>query len=361
MQVHPVANIFPPMSDSEFESLKADIAEFGQREPIWTHDGMIIDGRHRFRACDELGLQPAARAYDGEDSGLVSFVVSLNLKRRHLDSSQRGMVAARLANMPPHRPSGNSANLQTSQSDAAQMLNVSTRTVAAAAKVNDDGAPELIAAVDSGAVSVSAAAQVATLPKEMQADIVATGPAEVAEVAKTIRQGPHVASNSGNNEWYTPPDYIEAARRVMGSIDVDPASSPVANERVRAATFYTASDNGLVQSWKGNVWMNPPYAQPLISDFSSVLVEKFHLGEIAQACVLVNNATETAWFRLMAEASFATCFTKGRVRFIDPEGNQGAPLQGQAVLYFGPNAQEFAAEFSRLGYVFVGKPVALAA
>lgn len=85
-------------------------------------------------------------------SRATAFVVSLNLHRRHLSESQRGMVAAKLANMPAHRPGDKSANLQTSQSRAAELLNVSTRTVAAAAKVKDAGAPELVQAVEAGRV-----------------------------------------------------------------------------------------------------------------------------------------------------------------------------------------------------------------
>ena len=244
------------------------------------------------------------------------------------------------------------------------MLNVSPRSVASAIKIKDEGAPELVAAVECGTVSVNLATQVIELPaeeKEATLAAIITSPENAKAIAREAVKA-HVAHNSGNNEWYTPEPYIEAARAAMGSIDVDPASSAIANERVKAAKYYTVDDNGLTRTWTGNVWMNPPYAQPLIADFANVLVEKWHSGEVHQACVLVNNATETGWFRQMAEASSATCFTKGRVRFIDPEGNpSGAPLQGQAILYFGGDADRFASEFCRFGYVFVGRPMAVAA
>lgn len=186
-ETHPIANIFPAMSDSEFQSLRDDIEQYGQREPIWLYEGKVIDGRHRLRACTELGKAPRTEAYDGFDA--TAFVVSLNLHRRHLSESQRAMVAAKLANLE-NGQKASSANLQStavSQTRAAEMLNVSTRTVAAAAKVKDEGAPELVAAVEAGHVSVSAAAAVAEAPKEQQAEVVAKGEKEILRFAKEIK------------------------------------------------------------------------------------------------------------------------------------------------------------------------------
>lgn len=88
MEIHEVANIFPTMSPDEFRGLKADIAANGQREPVWTHQGKVIDGRNRLRACVELGITPETREWDGKGS-LGEFVVSLNLHRRHLTPSQK--------------------------------------------------------------------------------------------------------------------------------------------------------------------------------------------------------------------------------------------------------------------------------
>lgn len=160
---------------------------------------------------------------------------------------------------------------------------------------------------------------------------------------------PHVSYNSGNNEWYTPADIIEAARKTMGGIDLDPATSEVAQDVVKATTYYTAETNGLDKPWSGRVWMNPPYASELIGQFVDKLIAE--LLNIEQAIVLVNNATETEWFNKLVDKATMVCFPKSRVKFYMPDGKTGAPLQGQAILYFGDNASAFSNEFRNKGWL----------
>jgi len=160
----------------------------------------------------------------------------------------------------------------------------------------------------------------------------------------------HVSNNSGENEWYTPAIFLEAARDVLAGIDLDPASSEVANRTVKAARIFTAQDDGLRQEWPiGSIWMNPPYSQPLMGQFAEKFASEIRRG--STGIVLVNNATETAWFQTIAAECSAICFPKSRIRFLDPQGNPGAPLQGQAIIYCGPDAASFSEAFIGFGLV----------
>lgn len=162
--------------------------------------------------------------------------------------------------------------------------------------------------------------------------------------------GAHVGRNSGDNEWYTPAAFVDAARAVMGGIDLDPASNAKANEVVGATLFYDEATDGLAQPWQGRVWMNPPYAHPLVERFAERMARSYVAGEVAQACVLVNNATETTWFQTMAVVSSALCLPRGRIRFWHPDKPEASPLQGQAILYFGQNTESFVSTFIPFGW-----------
>ena len=161
-----------------------------------------------------------------------------------------------------------------------------------------------------------------------------------------------ISCNSGNFEWYTPLEYVEAAREVMGSINVDPATTEQVNKNIKAKIFYTKETDGITKEWKGNIWMNPPYSHKLVAQFTGKLLEKIESGEVKQAIVLVNNATETRWFQAMLKICTAICLTKGRIRFINPQGiKTSTPLQGQAFFYFGPKMVEFIKKFAIFGTI----------
>lgn len=168
-----------------------------------------------------------------------------------------------------------------------------------------------------------------------------------------LEAGAHVGHATGNPEWYSPADHIEAARVVLGDIDLDPATSATANTAIKAATIYTATDDGLAHDWIGRVWMNPPYAQPAITNFCAKLAASVRAGTVPAAVVLINNATETQWFRELADVAAAMCFPTGRLRFWGPGKEPGAsvPLQGQAVVYIGDDVDRFCDTFKPFGFV----------
>ena len=158
----------------------------------------------------------------------------------------------------------------------------------------------------------------------------------------------HIADDS--YEWYTPAEYIEAARAVMGSIDLDPASCASANEVVKAGAFYDAQVDGLRQAWRGNVWLNPPYNMPWIEDFVNKALAAYGSGACPQVMILTNNSTDTGWFhKLMAAGPF--CLTRGRIHFWGESGEVLATRQGQAIFYLGPNADRFTSLFGNFGTI----------
>jgi N6-adenosine-specific RNA methylase IME4 len=184
---HPLADIFPLIEGAEFDDLVADIRAHGLHEPVVLFEEMILDGRNRYRACVEAGTECRFETYQGKDP--VGYVVSLNLRRRHLNESQRAMVAAKLETFQHGggRKSDQNANLHLDREHAASLLNVSERSVASAAKVIDHGILELQTKIEQGVVSISAAADVVELSQDEQREIVARGEREILETAKNIR------------------------------------------------------------------------------------------------------------------------------------------------------------------------------
>jgi phage N-6-adenine-methyltransferase len=155
---------------------------------------------------------------------------------------------------------------------------------------------------------------------------------------------------TGEFERYTPAKYIEAARKVLGGFDLDPASCEFAQRTVQADRYFTAKDDGLKYEWHGRVWLNPPYHRELAPKFIDKLVEEFTAGRTTAAIMLTNNCTDTDWFHAAVHAANAVCFTYGRIKFVDERGEEVLPTQGQAFFYFGPNVDLFELAFCEIGF-----------
>jgi len=158
--------------------------------------------------------------------------------------------------------------------------------------------------------------------------------------------------SSASNEWYTPPEIIEAAREVLGEIDLDPASSEEANKTVRAARFYTKEDDGLSKAWEGRVWMNPPFGG-MSEAFVDKLIEEHDAGNVPAAIVLLNGYRwEAKWFRSLWE--FPICFLDNRFKFRNPDrpdGGSGQPPIAFVTIYMGREFNKFVRVFSNLGQI----------
>jgi hypothetical protein len=184
-----------------------------------------------------------------------------------------------------------------------------------------------------------------------------------------------INQSSGLVEYYTPPGIVAAAREAMGGIDLDPASSQEANERIRASSFFTIKDNSLGRPWFGRVWMNHPFGKPekackpgcaktscakrgyhLLNDkpgnadWINKLVSEYESGRVEQACCITFACTSEAWFRPLLRRP--QCFLYGRTNYILPGGDvlQGV-TKGSCVTYFGRDMERFATCFGHLGEI----------
>lgn len=222
-EYHEYANIFPIMTGSDFADLVFDIRSNGQIEPVILYENKILDGRNRYNACKEIGIRPIYEYYKGNDP--LSFVISLNLNRRHLNESQRAMVGAKLANMK----SGTRTDLTSdefsrglSNKDASNKLNVGIDSVKKAKKVQKEGIEDLQKSVETGRISVNAAAQIASLPKEDQESVVAKGEDEILKMATKIRQQRSAESKKQKDEMRKQALAVKPPQGKYRTIVIDP-------------------------------------------------------------------------------------------------------------------------------------------
>jgi len=172
-------------------------------------------------------------------------------------------------------------------------------------------------------------------------------------------------TQSKSNEWYTPAPIIEAARTLMGGIDIDPASCEYANRVVQATQFFNAEMDGLSEPWlttdnaPARVWLNPPYGRDEDSEsnqgvWSARLIEEVEAGHVREAVLLVNAVTDRTWFQPLWERPI--CFYgPGRIVFYNETVSKGQPTHGNALVYFGENVDQFVELFKGFGRIVVPK------
>lgn len=330
-------NLLPELCPEEYAALRQSIIAEGCRDPLVLWRGYIVDGHNRFEICQADGVSFDVHEMEFADEDAACDWIDKNqIARRNLSPDDFRLAVGRRYNRTKkaahagvNQHSVVTDKMSTTTAETiAQESGVTERTVRRAGKL----------------------AEAVEHVEQAEPELVEQGREAVIERAKETLK-PHVANNSGDNEWYTPKPYIEAARAVMGRIDVDPASSKEANKIVQADAIFTAEDNGLKRDWTGKLWMNPPYETALVGKFIEKLAASVESGSVTEALVLVNNATETRWFARLASVSAAFCFPVGRVKFWHPRKKGATPLQGQAVAYIGNHKARFVENFRQFGTV----------
>lgn len=161
-----------------------------------------------------------------------------------------------------------------------------------------------------------------------------------------------VNQTSGNVERYTPFEIVELARRVMGGIDLDPASCVFANKPVKATVFYGQPEDGLNQEWAGRVWTNHPSKRGQNAFWVNKLIEEYEFGIVICACCITFAVMSEKWFRPLLQ--YPQCFPHGRVNYYGKDGKiiKGV-TKGSVITYLGKDVDWFAGEFSKVGTIKV--------
>lgn len=212
--IHPAANLFPMMSETEYEGLMEDIRVNGQRDPVTLWCDEVIDGRNRLRACEELGIDPDFTVLS-QDIDPVAWVLSHNLHRRHLTTAQRAMVAEKLATLL-HGEKKSDRSIDLSQAEAAEKLNVSPKSVQRARKVRNRASKRVIAAVEAGEMSLNAAEKT-TKPAAEKAAERAKVKAEKAKkkaADKAARDAKRIADKAAKDAQKLKDKEAKAAKRI---------------------------------------------------------------------------------------------------------------------------------------------------
>lgn len=260
MEFHEAANIFPMMPDEKIDELASDISSNGLQVPVELFEGKIIDGRNRWMACLRIGVDADCVSVSPEDP--IAYVMSLNLKRRHMDTTQQSLVAARARDLYEKQAKKRQGkrndlveNLPPSDSGkardkAGEAVGVSGRSVDHASKVLVNGSPLLIDACERGEVAISAAAKLSDLPKEQQESVIKKAAEEKQSLKKAVSKAARNAVPNPDADWTQ--SEIQRRDAVLAGQTV------VANKRSDKCLLRWASENELLTPIdRGTPWGNP--------------------------------------------------------------------------------------------------------
>lgn len=354
-----ISSLIPALREEEFEQLKESILEEGCRDPltVWLEKSVLLDGHNRFKICQAHGLpfETLLKSFPDDESAM-DWMDRNQLGRRNLTPEQMSLLRGRRYNRLKKADGQRGAQKLDHNEPASTAELISRQHGVSPATIKRDGQfandieklKEIVPDVEQRITSKDRSEQPTKAEIQIAANLVETHPAAAAAI---LTKANHRALGTGENEWYTPSEYIAKAVAVMGEINLDPASSPRAQERVKAGKFFGVVDDGLAQEWSGRVWLNPPYSQPDIMNFVQKMVSEFQSGRVQEAIMLTHNYTDTAWFHLAESACSAICFTRGRIKFIGSDGSIASPTQGQAFFYYGARESKFRDIFKEVGFV----------
>ena len=339
---HEAAKLFPLLPEEELNELAEDIKANGLLNPIVLFEGKVLDGRNRALACKKAGTAFSTNEWKSTAISPAAWVISQNLHRRHLTASQKAVVAyeveplfaeeakerQRLSEGPGTKGRSRLTDLKKGKAvdHAAKSVGVSSGYVAELKKIIAK-APSLLAEIKAGKL---------TIPE--------------AQKQLGFKQSTAAMVSAESNEWYSPKTYIEAARKVLGKIELDPASCAKANRVVKAKQHFTEQDDGLAHEWIGQVFLNPPYGD-VGPKFVAKLIRDYDSGKVKEAILLVNShCTDTKWFQPLFD--YLMCFTDHRSKFWNAKAESStSPTHGSVFVYFGKNANKFEKHFKQFGAV----------
>ncbi len=358
------AALIPPPTSKELGDLEAALVRDGCRDSLTVCEdsNVLLDGHNRLAICTRLNIPFTTRSIQvaNRDEALL-WIINNQLGRRNLSFIDRIALAAkrepliqamvaknqgRRTDLPQNSAEGCDGN--ETRALAAEVAGVSHDTYTKGKWVIEHGTPALMQAVRSGAASINAASTIADLPAAEQDNVVALG--AIKETAKALKE--ELLRRSGDND-YTPDPYLRAARKVFGEIELDPATSQLAQLHVRAKAFYTLVDDGLTQPWFGKVWLCPPDGNGTDSPFVEKLLAEYAAGRVTSAIALVRSEPEAPSFQRAARLARRICFPLGSFKLVRVHGKNTAvaPDRAWAFLFFGPNGDEFTTAFREFGIV----------
>ncbi len=322
----------PPLPPDQYEGLRANIAVNGVLVPIFVDsDGPrrgIIDGTYRKRFADEFGYTcPEIVLPNLEEDEKRTLARALNLARRQLDRDQkRQLIADQLQETP------NWTNRRVGK-----MLGVHHATVASVR-----GDLERSGQIIHHPTRECSDGRLQPASKIAYSSFVCNVP----QLDRTLDEQPEV-------ERYSPSWIVEGARRVMGAIDVDPASCKTANKVVKATRFFSQKTNGLRQHWRGRVFLNPPFGHEW-KLWAEKLMQEIEAGRTKQAFLVAPGkvlwVVAAPWFRPLLRGSLF--LPDERIQYLNPLSDTWQDVcLGSFCVYYGPQQNRFAKVFGSKGAI----------